>query len=277
MTTMRDKARLHQAVLGVLAVGFTGVAIAPLLWIGLASFKTTGQLIAIPPIWVPNFAYLHNYVVVLEQYWPFLLNSVLATVGATALALLLAIPSAFGLVNFHLRGTNAIADWILSTRMMPPIAAAVPLFIIFKTVGLLDTIWALIIVYACFNLPFAIWVSMSFLRRVPKEVIEAARLEGCSWFEVLTKIAIPLSRGGIVTVAMFVFIFSWNEFLLALFLTTRTARTFPVVISSFIGTGKVYWDLIAASSVIQCLPPIIFTLLMQRHLVSGVTMGAVKD
>ena len=277
MTAMRDRARLRQMMLAVLAVSLTGVAIAPLLWIGLASFKTTGQLIAIPPIWVPDFAYLHNYAVVLQEYWPFLLNSVLATVGATLLALLLAVPSAFGLVNFRLRGTNAIADWILSTRMMPPIAAAVPLFVIFKTVGLLDTIWALIIVYACFNLPFAIWVSMSFLRRVPKEVIEAARLEGCSWFEVLTKIAIPLSRGGIVTVAMFVFIFSWNELLLALFLTTGAARTFPVVISSFVGTGKVYWDYIAASSVIQCLPPIVFTLLMQRHLVSGVTMGAVKD
>ena len=277
MMTTRNKASLRYAALAVLSVSFTGVAIAPLLWIALASFKTTGQLIAIPPMWMPDLTYLHSYAVVLSQYWPFLLNSILATSGATALALLLALPAAFGLVNFHLRGTNAIADWILSTRMMPPIAAAVPLFVIFRGIGLLDTIWALIIVYACFNLPFAIWVSMSFLRRVPKEVIEAARLEGCSWFEVLTKIALPMSRGGIVTVAMFVFIFSWNEFLLALFLTTRNARTFPVVISSFIGTGKVYWDLIAASSVIQCLPPIIFTLLMQRHLVSGVTMGAVKD
>lgn len=277
MITMRNSGRVRYAALALLAVGCTAIAIAPLLWIGLASFKTTGELIAIPPIWMPDFTYLHNYIVVFSQYWPFLLNSVLATVGATALAMLLAIPAAFGLVNFRLRGSNAIADWILSTRMMPPIAAAVPLFIIFKNLGLLDTVWALIIVYACFNLPFAVWVSMSFLRRIPKEVIEAARLEGCSWFEVLTKIALPMSRGGVVTVAMFVFIFSWNEFLLALFLTTRNARTFPVVISSFVGTGKVYWDYIAAASVIQCLPPIIFTLLMQRHLVSGVTMGAIKD
>ena len=118
---------------------------------------------------------------------------------------------------------------------------------------------------------------MSFLRRLPKEVLEAGRMDGCSWFDLLVRVALPLSLSGLVTVATFVFIFSWNEFLLALFLTTRDARTFPVVISSFVGTGKVYWDLIAAASVVQIVPPVVFTLFMQRHIVAGLTMGAVKD
>jgi len=242
----------------------------------MGAFKSTAGIIAIPPVW-PDFNYLDNFATLLRDNLPFLLNSIVVTLGATTLAMIFSVPTAFGLVYFKMRWTNALADWILSTRMMPPIAAAVPLFVIFRTLGLLDNVLALIIAYAGFNIPFAVWVSMSFLRRVPKEVLEAARIDGCSWFDLLVRIALPLSISGIVTVATFVFIFSWNEFLLALFLTTRDARTFPIVVSSFISTGKVYWDLIAAASVIQILPPVVFTLFMQRHIVSGLTMGAVKD
>jgi ABC-type glycerol-3-phosphate transport system permease component len=256
---------------------FVFISIAPLLWIFLGAFKTTAQIISIPPVWVPDFTYWKNFQDVLGQFWPFVLNSLIATVGATVLALVLAIPTAFGLVNFRFRGRTVIADWILSTRMMPPIAAAVPLFVIFRGAGLLDTLPALVIAYAGFNLPFAIWMSMSFIRRVPVELIEAARLEGCTWSRVLWEIVLPLSKSGLAAVATFIFIFAWNEFMLALFLTTREAKTFPVVISSFIGTGRVYWEYITAASVIQCLPPVLFTFFMQQHIVSGVTMGAVKD
>jgi len=261
----------------ILVLLFVFISSAPLLWIFLGAFKTTAQIISIPPVWVPDFTYLNNFRDVLGQFWPFIVNSMIATVGATALALLLAVPAAFGLVNFSFRGRAAIADWILSTRMMPPIAAAVPLFVIFRGAGLLDTLPALIIAYAGFNLPFAIWMSMSFIRRVPQELIEAARLEGCTWLRVLWEIVLPLSKSGLAAVATFVFIFAWNEFMLALFLTTREAKTFPVVISSFIGTGRVYWEYITAASVIQCLPPVLFTFFMQKHIVSGITMGAVKD
>lgn len=258
-------------------VAFVLAAVAPLLWMALGAFKTTAQIIAIPPVWIPDFTYLKNFADVLSQFWPFILNSLVATLGATLLALVLAVPTAFGLVIFRFRGREALADWILSTRMMPPIAAAVPLFVIFRGAGLLDTLPGLILAYAGFNLPFAVWVSMSFIRRVPKELIEAARLEGCSWWQVLWEVVLPISRSGLATVATFVFIFAWNEFLLALFLTTREAKTFPVVISSFVGTGRVYWEYITAASVIQCLPPVVFSLFMQKHLVSGLTMGAVKD
>lgn len=265
--------------LGPLAVvvAFVAVSVAPLLWMALGAFKTTADIMAIPPVWIPDFTYIQNFIDVFSQFWPFMLNSLVATLGATALALFLAVPTAFGLVTFRFRGRTAIADWILSTRMMPPIAAAVPLFVIFRGFGLLDTLPGLIIAYAGFNLPFAVWLSMSFIRRVPKEMVEAARLEGCTWFQVLRTIVLPLSRSGLAAVATFVFIFAWNEFMLALFLTTREAKTFPVVISSFIGTGRVYWEYITAASVIQCLPPVIFSFLMQKHIVSGITMGALKD
>lgn len=258
-------------------IAITFVFVAPLVWMFLASFKTIEAIFSIPPRWIPDFGYLGNYAKLLGENWPFLVNSIIVTVGATALCLVLALPTAFGLVNFRFRGREFFADWILSTRMMPPIAAGVPLYMIFNGMGMLDSLLALVIVYAGFNIPFAVWVAMSFFRRLPKETIEAAQLEGCTWAQTFFKVALPLTRSGIATVATFVFIFAWNELLMALFLTTRTAKTFPVVISSFVTTSMTFWEMIAAASVIQAIPPIIFTLLMQRHIVSGLTMGAVKD
>jgi ABC-type glycerol-3-phosphate transport system permease component len=251
--------------------------ITPIIWMVLAAFKNISDIYAIPPVWVPDFTHLDNFKLLLTENWKFLLNSVMVTLGATTLCMIFALPAAFGLVNFRFKGKNFLADWILSTRMMPPIAAAVPLFIVFNNLGMLDTIWALIIVYAGFNMPFAIWVSMSFFRNIPKEIIEAAKVEGCTWFQTFRIVGLPLAKSGIATVSTFVFIFAWNELLLALFLTSREAKTFPVVISSFSTVTKTYWELISAATIIQILPPIIFTLLMQRHIVSGLTMGAVKD
>lgn len=271
--------RSRQAHWLVLPAGLlvTFIFVAPIVWMFLASFKNIQAIFSIPPVWIPDFSNLDNYKQLFSENWRFLLNSVVVTLGATAVCLALALPAAFGLVNFRFRGREFFADWILSTRMMPPIAAGVPLYMIFNGLGMLDSIWALIIVYAGFNIPFAVWVAMSFFRRVPKEMIEAAQLEGCSWAQTFFKVALPLTRSGIATVATFVFIFAWNELLMALFLTTRSAKTFPVVISSFVTTSMTFWEMIAAASVIQAIPPVIFTLLMQKHIVSGLTMGAVKD
>jgi len=250
---------------------------APIIWMVLAAFKTINDIYAIPPVWIPDFTYLDNFKLLLSENWKFLLNSVVVTVFATLLCLIFALPAAFGLVYFQFRAKNFLADWILSTRMMPPIAAAVPLYMVFNGMGMLDTMPALILVYAGFNLPFAVWVAMSFFRNIPKEIIEAARVEGCSWVQTFRIVALPLAKSGIATVATFVFIFAWNELLLALFLTTRDAKTFPVVISSFSTVTKTYWELISAATIIQILPPVIFTILMQKHIVSGLTMGAVKN
>lgn len=253
------------------------VFIAPIIWMVLAAFKTIADIYSIPPVWLPDFTYLENFKILLHDNWQSLLNSVVVTLGSTILCLVFALPAAFGLVNFQFRARNFVADWILSTRMMPPIAAAVPLFVLFNALEMLDSWIALILVYAGFNLPFAIWVAMSFFRSIPREIIEAARMEGCSWFQTFGTVALPLARSGIATVATFVFIFAWNELLLALFLTSREAKTFPVVISSFSTVTKTYWEFISAATIIQVIPPIIFTLIMQKHIVSGLTMGAVKN
>lgn len=255
----------------------TFVFTAPIIWMVLAAFKTINDIYAIPPVWIPDFTYLDNFKLLLSENWKFLLNSTVVTLCATLLCLIFALPAAFALVYFQFRRGDFLADWILSTRMMPPIAAAVPLYMVFNGLGMLDTLPTLILVYAGFNLPFAVWVAMSFFRNIPKEIIEAARVEGCSWVQTFRLVALPLAKSGIATVATFVFIFAWNELLLSLFLTTREAKTFPVVISSFSTVTKTYWELISAATIIQILPPVIFTILMQKHIVSGLTMGAVKN
>jgi ABC-type glycerol-3-phosphate transport system permease component len=253
------------------------IFIVPIIWMFMGAFKNPVDIYAIPPVWLPDFTYIQNFKMLLSDNWQFLLNSIIVTGGATIVCIAFALPCAFGLVNFRFKGNNFLADWILSTRMMPPIAAAVPLFMVFKGLGMLDSHAALIIVYAGFNLPFAIWVAMSFFRNLPKEIIEAAKIEGCSWFQTFWMVALPLTRSGIATVATFVFIFSWNELLLALFLTSNKAKTFPVVISTFSTITRTYWEWVSAATIIQILPPVVFTLLMQRHIVSGLTMGAVKN
>lgn len=254
----------------------TAISVLPIFWLALGAFKSDIGMKTIPPV-APNFTDWSLISEFITQYYPFIFNSLFVTIGSTILCLLLAVPMAFGLVNFKLRGENLIADWILSTRMMPPIAAAIPLFIIFNGLDMVNSHAALLIAYTGFNLPFAIWVSMTFIRKVPKELIEAARVEGATWFETLVFIVVPISLSGIATTATFVFIFAWNEFLLALFLTSQETRTLPVVISSFVGTGRIYWNNIAIATLIQSIPPIIFAFAMQRHIVSGMTMGAVKD
>ena len=238
------------------------IFIVPILWMLMGAFKTPVDIYSIPPVWLPDFTYIENFTMLLSENWRFLLNSVIVTVVATILCMIFALPCAFGLVNFQFKGNNFLADWILSTRMMPPIAAAVPLFMIFNGFGMLDTHFALIIVYAGFNLPFAVWVAMSFFRNLPKEIIEAARIEGCTWFQTFWLVALPLTKSGIATVSTFVFIFAWNELLLALFLTSNEAKTFPVVISTFSTITRTYWEFVSAATVIQVLPPIIFLFLI---------------
>ena len=152
----------------------------------------------------------------------------------------------------------------------------VPLFLAARALSLFDTIPGLVIAYIGFNLSFAVWLSLSFFRQMPHEVLEAARVDGASWLQVLTRVAVPLNRGGIATVAVFTAIFSWNELLLPLFLTSGRAKTFTVVLTEFQGQTNTVWEQMAAGAAIQVLPIVILTFFVQRTIVAGITMGAVK-
>ena len=268
--------RIQKRLLLLLALVLTLVNVAPLIWIALSGFKTRLEIFTLPPVWIPSSLYLKNFAAVLNDNLPFLLNSVLVTGASTLGVLLIALPAAFALAVFPFRHKRNLEMWILSTRMMPPIAAAIPLLLASQATGLLDTRLGLTIVYIGFNLPFAIWLGASFMRQMPIEVIEAARVDGCTWRQVLIRIALPLNAGGIATVTIFVTLFAWNELLLPLFLTTNSAKTFTVVLTEFQGQTNTVWEQMAAGAAIQILPIVILTFFVQRYIVAGISLGAVK-
>lgn len=264
----------------IAALFFTFVNIAPLLWILLTSFKTRVEIFSIPPIWFPHYLNLENYRAVLsgqDSRIPFLGNSIIISLLSTLSTLLIGGVAAYALARFKFKRKRDLEFWILSTRMMPPIAAAIPLFLIFRNAGLLDSRVGLIVLYTGFNLPFAIWMLTSFFRQVPVDIEEAALLDGCSWYETLRYISIPLSGPGIATVAIFCFLFSWNELLFALLFTSGRAKTLPVALTEYQGVVNIRWELMAAASMIQILPVVIITFMIQRYIIAGLTLGAVKE
>lgn len=268
--------RLRRGLLVALATVLTLANIAPLLWIALSGFKTRLEIFTLPPVWIPSSLNLSNFAAVLEDNLGALLNSVTVTGISTLLVLAIGLPAAFALTVFDFKRKGDLEMWILSTRMMPPIAAAIPLFLLFNATDLLDTRLGLLIVYTGFNLPFAVWLATSFFRQMPMEVIEAARVDGATWWQVLTRVAVPLNVGGIATVTIFSAIFAWNELLLPLFLTNNSAKTFTVVLTEFQGQTNTVWEQMAAGAAIQILPIVVLTFFVQRYIVTGVTMGAVK-
>ncbi|MBC8100210.1 MAG: carbohydrate ABC transporter permease [Armatimonadetes bacterium] len=255
----------------------TFLNITPLLWVILSSFKTRLEIFTLPPKWIPTSLNFGNFEAVLDKNLPYLLNSVIITSVTTVGVLLIAVPAAFALTVFTIKRKRDIELWIISTRMMPPIAAAVPLFLLADATQLVDTHVGLIILYIGFNLPFAIWLATSFFRSLPKDLFEAAIVDGATWLQVLMRIVVPISAGSIATVTIFTALFSWNELLLALYFTNREAKTFTVVLTEFQGQTNTVWEQMSAAAVIQIIPIIILTFFVQRYIVSGLTMGAVKS
>jgi ABC-type glycerol-3-phosphate transport system permease component len=262
-------------LLGLAAV-LTLANVCPLLWIALSGFKTRLEIFTLPPIIIPERLYLDNFTAIWAKNLPYLTNTLVVTVVATLGVLLVAIPAAFALTVFRFRRKRSLEMWILSTRMMPPIAAAIPFYLALRGIDMIDTRTGLIAIYIGVNLPFAIWLLTSFMRQIPSEVLEAARVDGCTWWQVLVRIAFPMGASGVATVAVFTSIFAWNELLLPLFLTNRAAKTFTVVLTEFQGQTNTVWEHMAAGALIQIVPIVVMTFFIQRYIVSGLTLGAVK-
>jgi multiple sugar transport system permease protein len=173
-------------------------------------------------------------------------------------------------------GEKHIALWILSLRFLPPIAVAIPFYLQWQELGLLDTHLGLILVYVAFNLPFAIWLLRGFLADVPRELEEAAMLDGLSRLAIIWRIVVPVILPGVASTAMFTFVFTWNEYLMALMLTSVTSVTVPVTIAKFVMPYTILWGDLSAAVVIQLVPMLVVVFLLQRHIVRGMTLGAVK-
>ncbi len=278
MKNMRIRTRIEDTLtyLGVALI--LVVVLFPIVWAIMSALKSGGQAQAIPPVWIfkPK---LTNYVsaFVKRDFGRLLVNSVIVSLSSTTMSVLLGSLAGYGLARYPIKGNNAISMWILSIRMFPPIAAIIPFFLLYKNLGLIDTRIGLIIAYTGFNLPFAVWIMRGFFDEVPRELDEAALIDGASPLKAFTRVVLPLAAPGLVATAIFAMIFSWNEFMFALILSRSRSQTMPVGVMGFITHRGVIWgEIMAAASVIM-LPMVAFTLIAQKYLVRGLTFGAVKQ
>jgi multiple sugar transport system permease protein len=252
--------------------------LGPFLWQVLTSLKPDAELTRLPPL-LPLSPTIGHYIAVFTgtSFLRIIANSALVASCATALSVAIGSLAAFGLAKLHVRFKGFILLFVLSASMFPPIATVSPLYLIIRTLGLRDTWWALIMTYTTFTLPLSVWILTNFFQEVPDEIYLASRVDGCSAFQSFIKIMLPLAGPGLITAAILVFIFSWNEFLFALtFTSTPASRTIPVAIALFPGLHEVPWGDIAAASVVVTLPLVVLVFVFQRRIVEGLTAGAVK-
>lgn len=254
----------------------------PFLWLLLTSIKDGTDAIAIPPIWDfhPTF---DNYVSLFKStegrsssFSGLLLNSVLVSVITTVLGLIAGTMGAYAIARYKFKGKDFISSWTLSTLMVPAAVSLIPIFLLMGTLNLMDTYIALIIPYVAFNLPLIIWMIRGFILDIPIAIEEAAMVDGCSTFQILWKVVLPLIMPGVAATSILALIQSWNEFLFALVLTRDMAKTAPIGIAEFITMYGIQWGEMTAASIVITSPIIIFTIFVRKYLVRGLTFGAVK-
>jgi multiple sugar transport system permease protein len=268
--------RWGRLLLGLLRLFMVVLFMAPIAWIGLAAFKSPLQIASSPPLLVFRPT-LENFRQVLldDNFGAHFRDSAIVSVSTTLIALVLGTLAAYGIVRLR-AGGERLLFWVLSMRMLPPVAAVLPVYLLMRDVSLLDTYTGLIIVYILVALPFAVWLMASFIAEVPQDIDEAAALDGCGHWGILWHVIIPLTRPGLLATAIFSLIALWNEFLFALALTRESVKTLPVAIAGYISDRAIYWGPMAAVTVLAALPIVIFTVLLQRHLVRGLTYGALR-
>jgi multiple sugar transport system permease protein len=259
-------------------IGVSILFLAPIFWIFSTSFKSSAEIMATPATLLPQHPTLEHYSVALSgDFRKFMENSLIAAGGATALGLLLAIPAAFGFAKFPYRGSAGLLSFILVTRVFPPIALALPFFLQFRALGLIDTPLGLIVAYLPIVLPLMIWMLHGFFRDFPNELLEAAEIDGLGVLQVLFRIVLPLSVPGLGVATLFGFLVGWNEFIIALTLTrTPAGQTMPVGISTLVTQFQILWGPMMAAAAVYLLPVFVVTIITQRGLVRGLMAGATK-
>jgi multiple sugar transport system permease protein len=278
---------LRRGLLAVAVVALVAWTVFPFFWILLTSLKQPLDVIAAPPrlVFTPT---LDNYTGIFighqrgtyasarPDFPLFFLNSVIISCGAVLLSFLAGVPASFALARYRFRGKEPLAFLFLSFRFAPFIAFLIPLYILFQRTGLYNTYSGLILAYQIITLPFTIWMLRSFFMEIPLEVEEAAKIDGCAWWGVLTRVILPLSLPGIAVTLILGFMFSWNAFNYPLMLAGR--QTFPVTVGAiqFISYEQVLWGQMAAASLVAVVPQLILSLFVQKYIVRGLTMGAVR-
>lgn len=305
-----EPSTLSRWLAAVLVIGYALVALIPLVWIVLTGFKTPSDAIAYPPkvtfdaslegyvnlftnrsrqtpeymasrppaeTWYDTLVRKRNMVITgpsrfAGRYW----NSLIIGFGSTFLAVFLGTLAAYAFSRFKVPAKDDLLFFILSTRMMPPIAVAIPIYLMYRTLGLSDTHLGMILLYTAVNLSLAVWLLKGFMDEIPKEYEEAALTDGYSRFQAFWKVVLPQAKTGIASTAIFCLIFAWNEYAFALLLTSGRAQTAPPFIPIIIGEGGLDWPAVGAGTTLFLLPVVIFTVLLRKHLLRGITFGAVR-
>jgi multiple sugar transport system permease protein len=276
------KRRIGRVFAYFILISLAMVGLAPFVYLVILSTKRRIEILAqVPPRlefeW-GTIAATYREVLLSRGMLYFTENSLIVVGSATLLALVIGTPAAYAFSRLPFRGKEGLGGWMLSLRFMPPIAVAIPLFLMMKSVGLGDSYLGLILPYISFSLPLIVWIMVGFFDEVPREIDDAALVDGCSHFGVLWRVMLPIVRPGLMTAALFASIFIWNEFLVALYvIDSRNLQTISLGAATLVSAQRpIDWNIAAAVGVVTVVPMLIFSLLVQRYIVRGLTVGAVK-
>ena len=265
---------------GLRAVAAWAIALLlffPLGWLFLTAFKTELQAIHVPPLFIFEPT-LENFTEVQRRsdYLLYATNSLIASVASTLLGLMIAAPAAYSMAFFKTRATRDILMWMLSTKMMPAVGALVPIYVLAQTAGMLDSLPALIIVFTLSNLPIMVWMLYSHFKDIPREILEAARMDGATLWQEVRLVLLPLGMGGLASTGLLCLVLSWNEAFWSLNLSAAKAGTLATLIASYSSPEGLFWAKLSAASLMAIAPIVVFGWFSQKQLVQGLTFGAVK-
>jgi|YelNatPaOPRAMG01_1025707.scaffolds.fasta_scaffold00073_26 multiple sugar transport system permease protein len=259
----------------------------PVYWLVITAFKPSQEWFSWPPIFIPSYLTIENFTgqsrgfegslsSSIENIVPYLRNSLVIGLTTSIICIIISSLAAYSIARFK-TGGRRLASWIVSIRMLPPIATVLPVYLIFKNLKILDTWLAVIFVHLVLTIPFSTWVLISFFNGIPKELDEAAYIDGASVWKTFIYLILPLSAPGIAAMATLSFILSWGEFLMALILTSSAkSQTLPIFLGRYITGFRIAWGPLAAAGIVTMVPVIVFSFIMQRYLLRGLTFGAVK-
>lgn len=301
---MKTSTTGRQVLLFIASMLFAVYVLAPIAWLVSSSFQSEAEITSVPPHWVPHQPTAQNFEAIFKakeevvtyetrkegdtatggfipstakNLLPSMKNSVIVALAVVLLNLLVSVPAAYALAKIRFIGRSSSIYFMLTTRVIPDIALVVPFFLFVQKLGLLDNLWSLIITYLAITVPFSVFILTGYFESLPDELDKAARVDGCSRWQSLTLVFLPLALPSLVAVVLFTFLTSWNEFLLALMFTqTPTSQTMPIVVASFTSDFNISFSFINAAGVLAIVPPVVIAIMFERYIVSGLTAGAVK-
>ncbi|HYO54450.1 MAG TPA: carbohydrate ABC transporter permease [Archangium sp.] len=277
MSDMKKRRRIAETVRAICSWLVALIIFFPIFWMMLTSFKTELGAFTMPPefLFTPT---LENYREIMERndYLHFAWNSLVTSGGATLVGMLVAVPAAYSFAFHPTQRTQGILVWMLSTKMLPAVGVLVPIYLIARFTHLLDSRILLVIIFALANLPIMVWMLYTYFRDVPRDILEAARMDGATLTQEMYLVLLPVSRGGLASTALLSLILNWNEAFWSLNLTTTQAAPLSALVASFSSPQGLFWARLSAISTLACAPIILIGWASQRQLVRGLTFGAVK-